>query len=197
MSHRRLITIDTIRAYRPIAENIDAERVNVYIDEAERLDILPAIGGELFKMLRNLGVITIDEDGGKLLDDNGTPIVTMEEGELPADVHFLLDGGYWDKGAGCGGVVRFEGVRAAEAYFAYARLVRNNSYSVTRFGVVVKEADDSSPASGAAIAAIAGDARKIGEEYLRGTVAWWNATHAAAGDKITPARRRKFVAIGD
>ena len=196
MSHRRLIDIDTIRTFRPVAENIDAERVNIYIDEAERLDILPAIGGELFKMLRNLGVITIDEDGTQLADENGTPIVSMEEGELPSDVHFLLDGGYWDRGD-CGGVVRFEGIRAAEAYFAYARLVRNNSYSVTRFGVVVKESDDSSPASGTAIAAIAGDAYKIGEEYLRGTIAWWNATHAAKGDKLTPARRRKFVAVGD
>ncbi len=196
MSHRRLIDIDTIRTFRPVAENIDAERVNIYIDEAERLDILPAIGGELFKMLRNLGVITIDEDGTQLADEDGTPIVSMEEGELPSDVHFLLDGGYWDRGD-CGGVVRFEGIRAAEAYFAYARLVRNNSYSVTRFGVVVKESDDSSPASGTAIAAIAGDAYKIGEEYLRGTIAWWNATHAAQGDKLTPVRRRKFVAVGD
>lgn len=204
MSHRRLIEVDDIRAVRPLAENIDEARVNVYIDEAERLDILPAIGGEIFKTLRNVGVIMVDEQGTELQDEAGNTIKTLDEGDLPADVQLLLNGGYWDTdkdgGCGCckgGGVIRFEGIRAAECYFAYARLIRNNSVNVTRFGVVIKEADDSSPASGQQIAAISNDAYKIGAEYLRVTIEWWNATHPATADKMKEGKRRKFVAVGD
>jgi hypothetical protein len=45
-----LITADDIRKYRPIALNLDDEkRLNTYIDEAEKLDVMPAIGVSLYK----------------------------------------------------------------------------------------------------------------------------------------------------
>lgn len=191
----RLITIDDIRKYRPVAQNISEARAVVYIDEAERLDILPAIGGEIFRELHNVGYFVIDEEGTELQDENGVRIVSVEEGDLPTDLFKLLNGGYWEP---CEGALeRFEGLKAAECYFAYARMVRNNQYSVTPFGVVVKQSDESVPAEGRTLAALAADAVKIGEEYLRRTVQWWNATHGCCDKKLKTGHRRKFVAVGD
>ena len=64
-----LITANDIRKHRPIASNLDDEkRLNTYIEEAERLDIMPAIGVKLFKDIS----------------------------ENPNDHEELLNGGYYD-----------------------------------------------------------------------------------------------------
>ena len=66
-----LITPDDIRKHRPIASNLDDEtRLLMYISEAERLDIMPAIGVELYK----------------------------DVSENPTDHTELLEGGYYDDG---------------------------------------------------------------------------------------------------
>ena len=45
-----IITFDDIRKHRPIALNLDDEkRLKMYIDEAETLDVMPALGAELYK----------------------------------------------------------------------------------------------------------------------------------------------------
>ena len=48
-----LITVDDIRKIRHIAKNIDPERVNIYIREAEMLDLMPRIGAEFYQKLSN------------------------------------------------------------------------------------------------------------------------------------------------
>jgi hypothetical protein len=64
-----LITANDIRKYRSIALNLDDEkRLNTYIDEAEKLDTMPAIGVRLYK------------------DINDNPANHIE----------LLSGGYYD-----------------------------------------------------------------------------------------------------
>ena len=45
-----LITTNDIRKHRPIADNIDDQRrLAMYIEEAEKIDIIPVIGAELYK----------------------------------------------------------------------------------------------------------------------------------------------------
>lgn len=64
-----LITPDDIRKHRPIAGNLDDQRrLVMYIQETETLDIIPAIGAELYK----------DCD------------------EHPENYKLLLDGGYYN-----------------------------------------------------------------------------------------------------
>ena len=187
-----IITVEDIKKYRPIAKNIGAEEVNVYIREAERLDVLPVIGAKLYKELSSLGPVT-NSKGEIILDDAGQEISSGIEGELPADLHKFLNGGEYQNAAG--ELVRFEGVRAALCYLAYARFVRNHSINVTAFGVVQKVGDYSSPIDQELIISASRDAKKIGDEYLSRSMKFWNETHA---EPQKPAGRvRRFVSIGD
>lgn len=184
-----IITVEDIRKYRPIAKNISVEEVNVFIREAERLDILPAIGAELYKEFSSLGIIT-DSTGEAICDDAGQEIFKGVEGELPTDIHKLLNGGEYTTASG--ELVRFEGIRTALCYFAYARFIRNHSVNVTAFGVTQKIGDLSNPIDRETICSVANDAKRIGEEYLGRAMRFWKETHGEA----KPHRRRKFIAIG-
>lgn len=187
-----IINADFIRKYRPIAQNIDSERIEVYIRETESLDIAPVIGDRIFSKLSDLGPIVIDKASVELKDDTGANIFVGFEGELPADLWKLLNGGTYDDK--CGEPVRFEGLRVAEAYLAYARFVRNHSINITPFGVVQKVGDDSTAVSNATIASIALDAERIGKEYLSRTVRYWKHIHEDS--KVRTQNIPRFVPIG-
>ncbi len=191
-----IITIDTIQKYRPMAANIKPEAINVYIRESEQLDILPAIGAELYRRYSQLGEIDAGTDT-QLQDENGNRIYILDEGELPTEEYKLLNGGFYTDQTGQ--IRRFEGLKAAHAYLAYARFVRNHSTQVTPFGVVQKMGDNSNTASDRNIAAVSKDAERIGEAHLQDAIAYWKDWHIQHGQKAQkPARRRKrFTAIGD
>lgn len=191
-----IINITTIQKYRPMAANIKPEAINVYIRESEHLDILPAIGAELYRRYSQLGEVDVDVDV-QLQDEKGNRIYILEEGELPTEEYKLLNGGFYTD---CTGQVRrFEGLKAAHAYLAYARFVRNHSTQVTPFGVVQKMGDDSNAASDRNIAAVCKDAERIGTAHLQEAVAYWKDWHIQHGQTAQkPApRRKRFTAIGD
>ena len=79
----------------------------------------------------------------------------------------LLDGGYYDRPKGR---AYCHGIRKAVAYFAYARVLRNNQVSETAFGVVNKKGSYSQPTDGAQIESAATDAIKMAELYLHSCV---------------------------
>lgn len=188
-----IISADFIRKYRPIANNIDPERINVYIRETESLDIAPVIGEKLFSQLSDLGSIVIDNATAELQDENGGTVYSGIEGELPSDVHTLLNGGTYT--GPCGELIRIEGLRVAEAYLAYARFVRNHSINVTPFGVVQKVGDDSTAVSHATIESVALDAERIGKEYLGRTVRYWRYIHEN-DTRVRTQKLPRFMAIG-
>lgn len=191
-----MITIDDIRQVRQIAANIKDERVEIYIREAELLDIEPVIGAELYEQLTNVGEIVLDEDNTALLDETGdNAIVVADENELPLNEYKLLNGGYYQD---CNGVKhRFVGIKTALAYFAYARFVRNHSTAVTPFGVVNKLGDESSNADSRTIAAVSADARRIGESYLADAMKFWRIVEDCRCKTGIRTHRRRFVPIGD
>lgn len=171
-----IITVDYIRKYRPLAKNICDDRVNIYIREAEQIDILPAIGAELYKKFSQLGDILVDEK------------------QLGDEEYKLLNGGYYTDD--CGTEQFFEGLKAALAYLAYARFIRNHSTNVTTYGVVVKTGEDSTPADARTISAAALDAQRIGEDYLAAAVRYWKyATECSRPAKSVS--RPRFVPIGN
>lgn len=192
-----IIDINDIRAVRQIAGNVDEERVNIYIREAELLDLEPVIGADLYEKLTNIGTIVLDDAQTQLQDEDGGDTYIEAEGDLPNNEFKLLNGGYYKDE--CGVRHRFEGIKKALAYFSYARFVRNHSTQVTPFGIVNKLGDDSNPADARSIAAISADAHRIAEDYLAHAMKFWHCVERARANAAhgSNPRKKRFVAIGD
>lgn len=186
-----IIDVDFIRKIRSIAQNIDDEKVNVYIREATSLDIEPVIGAELCRKFANLGKITSEYGDTQVCDEQGNSIMSGMEGDLPTEEHTLLNGGYYTDASGQ--LCRVDGVRMALAYLAYARFVRNHDVNVSPYGVVTKYGQDSTPVEARTISAVSNDAYKIGMEYLDSCVRYWKFV----SNKSIPAKKKhRFLAIG-
>lgn len=180
-----IIDVDYIRHnVRDIAANIDAGRLHNFIREAENIDIRGAIGAELFRKLDNIGPFLVVD--GEIVGDY----------DLTTEEKTLLVGGYYTSGCGCSEY--FEGLLLTLGYFAYARILREQSLNVTAYGVVVKEGELSSPADTRAIAAAALNAQNIAEAYLGNTLKYWRTTQnkGCCGEAQMPKRMRKFIPIG-
>lgn len=190
-----LITVDDIRKIRQIAKNIDQERVNIYIREAEMLDLMPHIGAEFYQKLSNLGPIVLEKCRKTLQTEDGEIIATENEYDLPINEWKFLNGGYY---LTCDGEKRHcEGIRTALCYYAYARFIRSHSLQTTPFGVVTKTGDESSSVDMHTVAAMSSEARKIADEYLSQCLMFWDEVKKK-GDISTgkAKRRRKFIPIG-
>lgn len=190
-----LITVDDIRKIRQIAKNIDTERVNIYIREAEMLDLMPLIGAEFYQKLSNLGPIVLEKCRKTLQTEDGEIIATENEYDLPINEWKFLNGGYY---LTCDGEKRHcEGIRTALCYYAYARFIRSHSLQTTPFGVVTKTGDESSSVDMHTVAAMSSEARKIADEYLSQCLMFWDEVKKK-GDISTgkAKRRRKFIPIG-
>ncbi len=161
-----IITVEDIRKVRHIAHNIDNGRVDMYIREAEILDVVPAISAELYEVL----------DAGE---------------NLTAEQEMMLNGGYYD--AGCG-KRKFEGLKVATAYLAYARFMRNNQVNVTPYGVVTKIGEESATTEHRIVVAQAQEAENIGQAMLAEAVRYWNSV-VSTGECAT-TKKKKFLAIG-
>lgn len=87
---------------RNFSQNIDFEKcIRPIIEEVEQIDMKPLLGQGLYIALLNLNPDTEPEE---------SPLLR------------LLEGGQYD---GCGGAAIFDGLYKAEAYYVYARLLRN------------------------------------------------------------------------
>lgn len=190
-----LISVEDIRKVRQVAKNISDERIEIYIHEAELLDILPRIGAEFYQKLSQLGPIDLGKEEGLLHDEGGVTIVAENEEDLPINMWKFLNGGYYTTSEG--DTKRFEGVRKALCYFAYARFIRNHSSQVTPFGVVSKMGDESSSVDLRTIAAMASEAVNIGEEFLSQSLEFWNEVKSRGDLPLGKGKkRRKFIPIG-
>lgn len=98
-----IIDEDILRSKcRHFSKNMDFEKcIRPIIEEVEQLDIKPLLGQRLFIALQE-----VDKSG----DPEREPLLR------------LLVGGQYE---GCGGVAIFDGLYKAEAYYVYARLLRN------------------------------------------------------------------------
>ena len=190
-----LITVEDIRKYREIAPNTQRNRVEIFIRETEELDIIPLLGVDEYDRLNagregfavfiiGQGVLGTDALGG----DN---IWTKEE-------LMLMNGGQYVDAHGC--KQRFMGLKAAESYLVFSRFIKTHPLQVTPYGVVVKEGDDSSPASAQSIQGVSKDSEKIGRQYLADAIKFWrHAQQQCCNGCSQPVRasKRKFYAIGE
>lgn len=100
-----LITTDEVsKLARTMSVHIDTEKIETYIRESENIDVKSALGDALF----------------------------LDVKEHPDNYSELLDGSSYD--VECGGRCSFVGLKAALAYYTYARIVKNGDGSVTRLG---------------------------------------------------------------
>lgn len=117
-----IVTREDLSAYRPISKNIPQERVEVFINEAQVLDLLSILGAVLY-----YDFIT------KYLS-TGDPMY--------ANYQALLNGSTWSVG---GVTKKHYGLKPVVSYYALARLTKNNQINLTSYGVTSKINPQSEP----------------------------------------------------
>ena len=142
---RHLITIEKIKQNsRFISKHIDDKRIEVCIEESERLDIKPQLGDTLFLSI--------------------TEWIEDSENEDFPNYSVLMNGGIYENRLGQ--KIEFAGLEATLCYYAYARLVKTNNFSLTRFGFVEKTDQYSQQADLKERLATEKDARSIADAYM-------------------------------
>lgn len=134
-----LITLDDIKEYTEITENIDVlKKLKPYIHQAQIFDLKPAIGEVFYHdMINNISDTKYQE---------------------------LLNGKTYENAQGK--TVSFEGLRPAIVYWAYSRYKENSGVADTAYGSMIKRNDYSDPVSEKAIARIVGNARSTAKGYF-------------------------------
>ena len=157
--NRLLITREDIdKECRPC--NAQDALVDRCIEEAQNLDIIPAIGAEWW-----LRVLNRDEDGVALL---------LWEGGIYRDT--------------CGNAHIFAGLRKALLYYAYGRIVRSSGGVSTRFDFVVKADQYSDSADLQAKVQAYNEAFANADNYKAQCLAYLNTSESCCKRKIVNNR---------
>ena len=118
-----LITTETLQRYEDIAVNIKPERIKVFIQKAQELDLKPFLGYILyFDLIKSL------EADGTLKED-----APQHYKDLVNGCEYLDDNGY---------VVLYQGLQPVLSYFAFARFIEADSVHYTATGPVTKRYDN-------------------------------------------------------
>lgn len=136
-----LITQDDIKAFRPTAE-LDNERINPFIKEAQFSDLKPVLNAALYL------------DFLKKFDDNDSADYAKYQ-ELLLGKEYTVNGITY----------LFEGVRPMLVYYALARFVTSNPVNITRMGIVTKRTDNSDPTDPALIRGFINEMRSTALGY--------------------------------
>ena len=140
-----LITTDEVsKLARTMSVHIDTEKIETYIRESENIDVKSALGDALF----------------------------LDVKEHPDNYSELLDGSSYD--VECCGRCTFVGLKAALAYYTYARIVKNGDGSVTRLGFMHKDNEYSSHSDFKEKLMAYNDAFSIADRYLKECVRYLN-----------------------
>lgn len=121
MEKRVIITLNDLKALRPLAE-LDGTRWEQYAVEAQDQDLRPILGDALYYDLMTKFYLPLDSMYSAYQD--------------------LINGTEWTYN---GDTIYFDGLNPMLGYFTLARLIQNNQINVTRFGVVVKTTQQSTP----------------------------------------------------
>ena len=142
-----LITTDEVsKLARTMSVHIDTEKIETYIRESENIDLKSALGDALF----------------------------LDVKEHPDNYSELLDGSSYD--VQCGGRRSFVGLKAALAYYTYARIVKNGDGSVTRLGFMSKDNEYSSRSDFKEKLMAYNDAFSVADRYLKECVRYLNVS---------------------
>ena len=157
--NKLLITREDIdRECRPC--NAQDALVDRCIEEAQNLDIIPAIGADWWL---------------RVLDRNDDAVATL-----------LWEGGiYRDT---CGNAHIFAGLRKALLYYAYGRIIRNSVGVATRFGFQVKTDQYSDEAEQSQKTQTYNEAFSIADNYKAQCLAYLNTSETCCKRKLVNNR---------
>ena len=118
-----LIIPTTLQRYEDISANIKPERIKVFIQKAQELDLKPFLGYILYNEL----IKSLDTDG------------TLKD-EAPQHYKDLLNGSeYLDER---GHIVLYQGLQPVLTYFTFARFIEADAVHYTATGPVTKRYDN-------------------------------------------------------
>lgn len=181
---KHLIDIEQFRALsRPVSRHVDESEVNAFIDECERIYIIPTIGYSLYKSLINY-VGTFD----KTFDDT---------------FYFdtVLNGGEYNsanpRSCSCksnkGKVKYCDGIRKALAYFVYGKILKNDGAIVARSGFFKHEDSHANHIETKENIRLYNDIMNMAEEFLKTTLAYIKVCKGIP----KAGKRARYIAIGD
>lgn len=176
-----LLTYDEFRQLaRPTSVHLDADEVEAYIDEAEELHLIPAIGYYNFKAACT----------GDVWDS------TLDASFVPA---IAISGGEWEDADQCGNTHLHynKGLKSALAYFAYAKMLKADGTIVSRAGAM-RHQDDYAQHLNDDRRNQYNDVMDIAEKYLADTLQYIHY-HQTKENGTKPQRgtRARIVAVGD
>lgn len=153
---------------RMMSVHVENTKIDVFIREAEDMDVKPVIGDEL--------LITVKEN--------------------PSAFQTLLNGGWFTDRRGRKKTL--SGLKSALSYFVYARFVRNNDGNVTRIGFVNNNSDHSTRAMDAERERVYNDAVAIGRRYLQECMEFIHCDEVCRECcGINQEKRGKYIVLGD
>ena len=130
-----LLTRDDFKPYRDISENVDLDRLDPWILEAQKQEMRAFLGPQLYLLMLDAYPAGGPFPPGRFLD--------LWEGVDIADEY------------------RFYGLKPAIIYFAYSRFLKNQKTVVTRFGVRNFDNDTSEQENAAATRTRQGEAQSM------------------------------------
>jgi hypothetical protein len=145
-----LITPTTLQRYEDIAQNIKRERIKVFIQKAQELDLKPLLGYALYyDLMKHL------ETDGNLKDD------------APQYYKDLLNGSeYLDED---GHIVLYQGLQPVLAYLTFARFIEADAVHYTATGPVTKRYDNTDAVSAKEIVKLVQQQRGTANAYANET----------------------------
>lgn len=156
---------------RDISQYVSDEKIQIYIEESENIDIKNALGDALFLDIK----------------------------EHSENYTSLLDGNRYE--TECGEKRVFTGLKAALAYYSYARLVKNGDGNVNRFGFVKKDSEYSTRSDLKEKVMAYNDAFSVADRYLKECVRYLNDCNSQyplyKGQGRIKANRTVFRIIGE
>lgn len=161
-----ITTAADIRTVRAVAINVADDAIEPFIDDAEKQDVIPAIGADLYF------AVEADRNNEKY--------------------HDLLYGGMYNDGCG---TQYSRGLITAVAYLAYARMLIFGDIQYTAFGAVLKNAQYSQKPGEVDKIRAADAAKKIGFAALQNVVGYIQSEGFRDCCHPKNVTRPKFIAI--
>lgn len=145
-----IINQTTFQRFEDVSLNIKSERLDVFINKAQELDLKPFLGYALYYDF----IKQFNEDG------------TLKE-DAPQPYKDLMNGTeYLDKR---GYVVLYQGLGPVMVYFAFARFIEDDAVHYTATGPVIKQREGSSAMSASDLVKLTQQQRSIANAYANET----------------------------
>lgn len=172
-----ITTEDFKQLARPTSIHLDDAHIIAYITEAEDANIIPAIGYETFKDIKQYDV-------------------TRPLNPMPKELRILWEGGeFTAQACGCVGesLQYCKGLKATTAYYTYARMLRADGGVVSRAGFMQHEDDYNRHFDDSKLKQY-NDVMDIAERYLASCLAYLQTLQPT---KTVHGTRARIYAIGD